>query len=165
MTHFGESTWSAVGKGIVSGVVAGAAATAVMSVVYRLLSRAVPPGEHEQADQMENAADAAGRALLERPLTPLERHLGGTAVHYAFGMTMGALYGGLVEIMPSVATGSGTAFGAAVMTVADEVAVPALALSPPPAQQHPSSHAQSLVGHLVYGATTELLRREIRNRL
>jgi uncharacterized membrane protein YagU involved in acid resistance len=162
------TTWTAVGKGVLSGLVAGAAATAVMSMTYRALSRAVPVaaiGEQEQADRMENAAEVAGRAVLERPLTPVERYLGGTAVHYAFGMSMGALYGGLAELLPAVTVGSGTAFGAAVMAVADEVAVPALELSPAPAEPHPSTHAQSLVGHLVYGATTELLRRAVRDRL
>src|SRR5215831_9326800 len=54
---------------------------------------------------------------------------------------------------------------AAVWLIADEIIVPALGLSKPPTKYPLSTHASSIASHLVYGMTTEIVRREIRRAL
>jgi putative membrane protein len=56
---------------------------------------------------------------------------------------------------------AGIPFGAAVWLVADEVGVPAAGLANGPAEYPLSTHASALAAHVVYGATTELVRRNL----
>ena len=87
---------------------------------------------------------------------------GGPIVHYTFGALMGGLYGVLAEYSPLVHSGFGTTFGSLLFAGADLVAVPALNLSGSPKDAPASSYATPLAAHLVYGATTELVRRIVR---
>ena len=89
----------------------------------------------------------------------------GTAVHYAFGISMGALYGVGAEFVPMITAGRGVPFGISVWLGADEGVVPALGLSKSPKEYPLSVHAYSLASHAVYGLTTELVRRAIRKAL
>ncbi len=66
---------------------------------------------------------------------------GGPPVRYAFGVLSGGLYGGLAEYSTAVTSGFGTTYGSVV------------------------SSASPFAGHLVYGATTELVRRMVRRLL
>ena len=54
---------------------------------------------------------------------------------------------------------AGIPFGAALWLAADEIGVPAAGLAKGPAEYPVSKHASALAAHLVYGATTELVRR------
>jgi len=56
-------------------------------------------------------------------------------------------------------------FGAAVWAIADEGIVPAAGLSKSPTEYPLSIHAYALASHLVYGLTTELVRRTVRKAL
>jgi putative membrane protein len=78
---------------------------------------------------------------------------------------MGGVYGGLGEYSSLARSGFGTTFGSVLFTGADLVAVPALSLSGAPTDSPASSYATPLAAHLVYGATTELVRRIIRRIL
>jgi putative membrane protein len=71
----------------------------------------------------------------------------------------------MTEMWPHVATGRGTLFGTLLWAGADEAALPALGLTAPPARYPMSTHARSLTTHLVYGLTTDTLRRLIRRAL
>ncbi len=62
-------------------------------------------------------------------------------------------------------TAFGLSFGTAVWFGADEVEVPAFGLSKSPLACPPSTHASALASHLVYGATTDLVRRAVRSAL
>ena len=90
------------------------------------------------------------------------KQTGGPIVHYTFGALMGGLYGGLAEYVPAVRSGFGTTFGGLLFAGADLVAVPALNLSGSPVNAPASSFATPAAAHLVYGATTELVRRIVR---
>jgi uncharacterized membrane protein YagU involved in acid resistance len=125
-----------------------------------------PPEQHEQdrveaeaEDATMRAADGVSRSLFHRTLTKEEKKKAGPMVHYAFGSAMGALYGAAAEMFPDVTRGFGTGFGAALFAVADEIAVPAFGLSGKPTKAQFSSHLYGLASHLVYGATTEGVRR------
>lgn len=77
----------------------------------------------------------------------------------------GAMYGAMSELWPEAAVGAGLPFGAAVWLAADEIAVPALGLSKPATEYPLSKHAYALASHLVYGVTTEVVRRVVRQAL
>ena len=98
-------------------------------------------------------------------MTRREKEIAGPAVHYAFGATMGAMYGVLAEVAPAVSAGWGMPFGTALWLAADEVAVPALGLSKSPTEYPASTHASALASHLVYGLSVDLVRRVFRSAL
>lgn len=170
-------------RGVLAGAGAGLAASWVMNVFMagpgEKLHRAVRTDQEklderlqrmeqdENGEVTEDATIKAAEALVAtatggRHLSMEEKEKAGPAVHYGFGALMGALYGGLAEYSGTVKSGFGTAFGGALFAGADLVAVPAFKLSPPPSEWPASSLANPLAAHLVYGATTELVRRVLR---
>lgn len=108
------------------------------------------------ADALVNAATGGRHLSLD------QKEKAGPVIHYTFGALMGGLYGGLAEYTSLATTGFGTAFGSVLFSGADLIAVPALNLSESPTEQRPSALATPFAAHLVYGATTELVRRVIR---
>jgi uncharacterized membrane protein YagU involved in acid resistance len=98
-------------------------------------------------------------------LTKSEKKVAGPAVHYALGTSVGALYGAVAELAPEVSAGVGLPFGAAFWLVADETAVPLLGLSKAPTEYPLGTHVYALASHFVYGLTTEVVRRAVRNAL
>ncbi len=120
-------------------------------------------------DPDDNAAVRTGNAVselvLDHHLTKSEKETAGAFAHYAMGVTSGAIYGALAEVTPAATVAEGLPFGAAVWLVADEVVVPAAGLSRSPREYPPSIHAYAFASHLVYGLTTELVRRAVRRAL
>jgi putative membrane protein len=102
-----------------------------------------------------------GLKLAERE----KKETAGAVVHYAFGVATGGLYGAIAELKPATTAGAGLPFGAAVWLIADEIIVPTLGLSKPLTEYPPSTHAYSIASHLIYGLTTEIVRREVRRAL
>ena len=181
-----------VWKGLAAGVVGGLVASAVMNQFQALWSRLTVGEERshgaqsmqqgtprqgigrelqakgkdeEQDDAPERLANAISVDVFDHELTKHEKDVAGTAFHYAMGTTSGALYGALAEIIPEVKVGAGLPFGAAVWLTVDEGLIPASGLSKSPTEYPLSIHAYALASHLVYGLTTELVRRAVRNAL
>jgi hypothetical protein len=121
--------------------------------------------DEEQDDAAERLANAISVAVFDRELTRREKDVAGVAFHYAMGATSGALYGAVAEAVPEVDAGAGLPFGAAVWLIADEGIVPAVGLSKSPAEYPLSIHVYSFASHLVFGLTTELVRRAVRRAL
>jgi putative membrane protein len=128
-------------RGVLAGMAGGLAAAWVMNV---FMASAGPKPE-----QAENSV-------------PLED---GPIVHYTFGALTGGLYGGLAEYSDKVTSGFGTGFGGALFSTADFLAVPALNLRPSPGDQPASALATPFAAHIIYGATTEFVRRIVRGML
>lgn len=170
-------------RGVLAGVGAGLAASWVMNVFMagpgQKLHESLESDEEKRREQIQqrqqeasgepkedatmNAADALVKvATGGRHLSMEGRQKGGPVVHYGFGALVGGLYGGLAEYSDTVKTGCGTAFGGALFAGADLMAVPAFHLSAPVSEFPPSSLATPFAAHLIYGATTELLRRLLR---
>jgi hypothetical protein len=132
-------------------------------------AQSVQPDEEENKskEDQDNATVKAARAIskgiFNRDLKESENEMAGAAVHYAFGTATGGLYGAVAEVAPEVTAGAGLPFGVAFWAVADETAVPLLGLSKGPTEYPVSTHAYALASHLVYGFTTELVRRGLRN--
>jgi uncharacterized membrane protein YagU involved in acid resistance len=120
-------------------------------------------GEPPRSDRDPAEKVAAGvSALAGQTLTRQEEDYGGRVVHYAFGTSVGALYGCATEGAPWLAAGLGLPFGAAVWVAADLAAVPLLGLSKPPTEYPAWINRYALAAHLVYGLTTEGARRCLR---
>jgi len=119
----------------------------------------------EQDDATVEVAKVISDNVLDHQLQESEKKAAGAAVHYAFGVASGGLYGALAEVVPQVTTAAGLPFGAAFWLIADEVSVPLLGLSKGPTEYPLSTHIYSLASHLVYGVSTELSRRAVRQIL
>lgn len=119
----------------------------------------------EQDDATVEVAKIVSRDVLGHELQESEKKPAGAAVHYAFGTASGALYGALAEVSPQLTTAAGIPFGAAFWLIADEVTVPLLGLSKGPTEYPASTHAYALASHIVYGVTTEMSRRALRQVL
>lgn len=121
--------------------------------------------KEDQDDATVKAAKAVSEGVFGHKLKDSEKKPAGAIVHYAFGSATGGLYGAVAEIAPEVTTGLGLPFGAAFWAVADEGVVPLLGLSKGPTEYPVSTHVYALASHLVYGLTTEVTRRAVRNIL
>jgi uncharacterized membrane protein YagU involved in acid resistance len=165
-------------RGILAGVAGGLVASWVMNefsaTLGEKLSKAVEsPEEQQQLKQQSDGEDATMKAADKitetvtggRHLTHEQREVGGPIVHYSMGAVMGGLYGALAEYSAAARSGFGTTFGGLLFASADLFGVPAAKLGPWPNQYPISSLANPLATHLVYGATTELVRRLVREVL
>lgn len=165
-------------RGVIAGAAGGLAASWVMNVFLAGSSKAQDalkdPAEKEQEkaqqasagdDSTQKVADAVSHAVTGNHLSKEEKKTGGPLVHYLFGSIMGGVYGAVAEYSQSSRIGAGTVFGTALFLGADEIMVPALGLSKPPTQEPASSQVNHWAGHLVYGATVELVRRGLRRIL
>lgn len=117
--------------------------------------------DERQPPTMHAAAALVHRLFLYVP-TDSEKQRVGQALHYTFGTATSALYGSLAEAFPVLTTAAGIPFGMVVWLLADEIAVPILGLSKPPAQQKRSTHLYAFTAHCLYGLTTECTRRFVR---
>ena len=116
-------------------------------------------------DAPERLANAVSVGLTGRELTKEEKDLGGTAFHYAFGASMGAVYGAAADVLPAVTVGAGVPYGALIWLGADEGVVPLIGLSKTPEKYPASVHASALAAHLVYGLSLEMTRKAVRKLL
>ncbi len=157
-------------KGAVAGLVGGLIASFVMSEFQTLLSalseeEKKPKKKKEDEPANVKTAEAISENVFDHKLKKSEKEAAGEAVHYAMGATSGLIYGIAAEIAPVTTAGLGLPFGAAVWLVADDIVVPALGLSKPATKYPLSTNAYALSSHLVYGLTTDLVRRGVRNLL
>jgi putative membrane protein len=163
-------------RGILAGMAGGLAATWVMNQFMagpgQKLQHAVQSDEEnreQQAHSSEPREGATMKAVVAIVHTTTGNHLsraeeenGGPIVHYAFGALAGGFYGALAEYSSTVTSGFGTSFGGTLFRTADSLAVPALNLAP---SQPASAQASPFAAHIVYGATTEFVRRILRSLL
>jgi hypothetical protein len=119
-------------------------------------------GSVEEDATMKVAEDVAHTVSGGQHLSHEERKKAGPVVHYVFGGLLGGLYGALAECSTWTSVGFGTVFGAVLFAAADLSAVPALGYGPSVTEQPVKMQATPLAAHLVYGATTDLVRRAIR---
>lgn len=122
------------------------------------------PVEEQRDDATVKAARVVSKEVFGRQLREDEKEAAGTAVHYAFGIASGGIYGAMAEVVPEITTGAGLPFGVAFWVLADEIVTPQLGLSKGPTEYPLSTHVYSLASHLVYGLTAETVRRTVRGQ-
>jgi putative membrane protein len=181
-----------VWKGLAAGTVGGLVAAVVMNQFQALWSRLAEGRERshgaqsmqqgspqtgvgrelqergsdkEQDDAAMRLANAISLGVFEHQLTQNEKTAAGTAIHYAFGITTGGMYGVAAEFSPNITAGAGLPFGSFIWLTTDEGIVPALGLSKSPSEYPLSIHAYAFASHLVYGLTAEMVRRALRRAL
>lgn len=162
-------------KGLVAGVAGGLLASFVMEQFQFAWSKAAEALERSSKERKRRGrkpepatvkvAQSISKSVLGKSMSQSQKKYAGEAVHYAMGAMSGAIYGAATEALPLTTAGDGLAFGAAVWLLADEVTVPALGFSKSPTEFPLSTHVYALVSHLVYGWTTEMVRRAIRKVL
>jgi len=153
-----ESAWTGMAAGLIGGLL-GSVAIGKFDGWWaeKTKSRMIEKG----TESIVNAAQAISENVLQHPLTEEEKPKAGSAVHYAFGGAMGALYGAVTAMEPRLAAGFGAPFGASVFTGASAIAVPALGLGEPITKSRLSDAVGEMLGHAVYGVVTDLTRRGV----
>jgi hypothetical protein len=161
-------------RGLRHGAIAGAVGLVAMQLAQRSTRRFVkelPPKPTDvflsertmsplgpQHRPGEGPTDALGRIAYERvvgkpPSARVKKALS-WGVHIGYGLLAASLFGAVRAGHHRRAFRDGLVFGAALWLVGDELVVPLLGLQDKPTAYHPTRHAQSLVGHLGFGAAT-----------
>jgi putative membrane protein len=156
-----------VTRGLICGALGGLIGAYTMNQFQAGLSKLSGPkaeSNNQQSgdDATVKVASAISKSTTGHDLAPDEKEVAGPAVHYAFGATMGALYGALTEMSPKFAMGWGAPFATALWFGADELALPALGLTKAPSAYPMSTHTSALASHLVYGLSVDAVRRGVR---
>jgi len=158
---------------VIGGLVGGLIASFAMERFQRALGGVshdlggAPGGGGQQYRQPQSepatyvAADAISRATNGHDVPESQQPAAGAAVHYAFGGAVGAIYGAAAARTPDITSWSGMPFGATMWLIADEIGMPAAGLARRPSAYPLKDHATGLTSHLLYGATTEAVRRVI----
>jgi uncharacterized membrane protein YagU involved in acid resistance len=183
----GESEAMRLCKGASAGTLGGLAGSWTMNLFQTLLGKISAkksepdqqteqdesPGDNRPARSQSQGNEPATAVLAEKVservlhhrLTEEEKKIAEPAVHYGYGMLVGALYGALAEEVPVATACYGTLYSSALWLLGDEMAVPMLKLSKPPTQYPPKTHLSAFASHLVYGLTAESVRRMVRAAL
>lgn len=160
-----------VAKNVVAGVIGGLVAAWTMEHFQRALERVSEQmggasgggGQQHRKAQSEpatyEAADAIAETFTGAEVPRQYKPIAGSLVHYAFGGAVGAIYGAAAARTPDVTAWAGLPFGATIWLIADEMGVPFAGLSKAPSEYPLPSHVSAFATHLVYGATTECVRR------
>jgi putative membrane protein len=172
-----------VGRGTVAGALGGLVASWMMNQYQSIESRPVNVRKEELRLQYASAntvraatktedskgdaptvklAEQVSREMFDHPLTSNQKKMAGPVVHYGYGALVGALYGGLSELIPSISTGLGIPYATLLWLFGSETAVPALGLSKVPVDVPTEKHASDLSRHFVYGVTLDISRRILR---
>ena len=153
----GRYTSGGIGRDVLAGAVAGGAAVWLISKMDWSLHHAgkAVAGQSAVADPAHKAAaraaDAAGVKISDQ-----QKNVAAHTVHYGVGIGIGALYGLLRGMAPSVTTGRGSLFGMATFILGDEIGAPALGLAKGPLEYAARDHAKSALSHIVFGIFTDL---------
>ena len=177
-----------VANGVIAGAIAGAFAAWVMNRYQAADAAMKSPGTEPATDAQAAAAQSGGsshsasevadgsgdnatvqvaqqlsRNLLGTELKEGQKESAGTAVQYGYGAAMGALYGGLTELVPTVGMGLGIPYATCLWLFGDEIATAALGIGKKPTETAPAEHATAFASHLVYGVTLDVSRRVLRH--
>jgi len=125
-------------------------------------ARALGNASNDATARVANAATTAVGMPIENPRA---KQVAGELVHLCFGAANGAIYGAAVAAKPRLRVAAGVPFGIAVWALADERIVPALGLSRPTAETSAALRAYSFTSHVIYGATTEIVRSVLTERM
>jgi hypothetical protein len=146
--------------GVALGLAAGAAATGVMTAYQEAVSRARGKSQlREQAKEPRTWAEAPAPAqlakrvsegLFSRRVTKKQAPAVTAAMHWAYGTSLGALFGLVQSRARPPAALHGLAFGTAVWAWA-YLMLPALKIYEPIWRYPPKTLAVDLSHHLVYG--------------
>ena len=157
-----------LGRGVLAGMLGGLVGSLVLKaaiVGVRALKKEPGGTKLDQRGPSHQVADLVVRKVTGHELSAQGRVVGGEIVHYAFGMVVGGIYGGLGELYPWVLAGKGLLFGTGVFLAADESSMPMLGLVKKPWEETTPEQAEHWAMHLAYGVATDLARKVVRGLL
>ncbi len=152
--EMGRYTTGGVGRDVIAGAIAGGAAVWLISKMDWSLSHSGRAGGAATIPAHAAAAKAADAAGLD--IDDTQKSVAGHTVHYGVGIGVGALYGLLRGMAPSVTTGRGSLYGVATFILGDEIGAPAMGLAKGPLDYSARDHARSALAHVVFGLLTDL---------
>ncbi len=144
-------------KGMLAGLIGGLVATAVKAVAEKIY----PPRTHGEPDPPAVLAEK----IAGHPLRGTEKKVAVEAIHWGFGALTGVAYGALAEYYPAATAKDGASFGLALAALTHETALPAMGLAAAPEEQTTREHTSEMATHVVYGMTTEMVRRFVRKSM
>jgi putative membrane protein len=165
--------------GAAAGAVGGLAGSGAIVMFNHLIGRSENgerPHQHRRNAASPNETDAtisdepasmqvaslASERITGAPLGERGKQIGGSLIHYLFGASVGAVYGAAAEFQRGATANGGLPFGTAVWIAADELGLPLVGLARAPTEYPPARHLAAFASHLVFGATTEAVRRGLR---
>jgi hypothetical protein len=152
-------------RGAAAGVAAGLVAAAAMDMFQRGVAKKLRDSDNSGESATTRAADAVSEAATGEPVSKPRKATAGQAVHYGFGVLLGAGYGVLAEYWPRATIAAGAPFGLAAAALIDETAMPIAGLGDAPWKAPASTHAYSAASDLVFGTVAETTRRLARSVL
>jgi uncharacterized membrane protein YagU involved in acid resistance len=158
---------TSLGSRIVAALVAGGVATYLMdtagSAIYAKQTQALKDRETEVEPKSaltvlsERILEQLGRERTEDDVKSLT-----LVIHWAYGIGNGLVYAAADARLPSVSAMFGIPVALVLFTI-DELALPALDLTPWPEQFPFGTHVRSFASHLVYGACLAVTYRGLTN--
>jgi uncharacterized membrane protein YagU involved in acid resistance len=137
---------------LVSGALAGLAATVPMTGVMEVLHRRLPPQERYPLPPREISDKVMEEAGIDNHLDEQERKNLALLSHFAYGATVGALYGPLSRVSPLPPVLSGVAYGLCVWAGSYLGLLPALGILRPATEHPPRRTALMIAAHVVWGS-------------
>ncbi len=148
-------------KVVIAGAVAGIVATGVKTVWEKGF-----PARAESTDSPPLIlADRAKQAAGEGKLTKQEKPPVETTIHWSFGISTCIFYSLLAEKYPNARIGYGLLFGVALYAATHGSVLPAVDTEPWFFNNKPEYALSEFGSHLAFGASAEITRRFISDRL
>ena len=147
-------------KGLLAGVAGGLVGSAAKVAAERLF----PPRTQGQPEPPALVVERVARAAGTQP-SPATKRAGAQGIHWGFGTMLGGAYGVAAELSPRVTSWRGSVFGLTVNRFAHQGLLPGLDLVEPVPEQPAQERVSEWVSHVIYGVTTDLVRRAVRKRL
>lgn len=148
---------------LAKGALAGAAGVWALDRVTWFMWNRQDPDTLEQEKEVRPEGQDPAHVVANRISGALGIHLRsdqpnapGLAVHYAIGVVPGAIYNALRK-RSSETEGSGLLVGLGLFLVQDELLNPILGISGGPTEYPWQTHVRGLIGHAVYGVTTDVV--------
>ncbi len=147
-------------KGLLAGLAGGLVGSAAKVVAEKL----VPPRTEGQTPPPRLLVERVDAATAT-PIPEAAKKAAEQGIHWGFGTLAGGVYGVAAELSPRVTSWRGSVFGLTLNRVAHEGLLPRMDLVEPVPQQPAQERVSEWVTHVVYGVTTDLVRRAVRKRL
>ncbi len=151
---------ASLAKGFLAGLAGGLAGTVAKVIGEKLMP---PRTQGQTPPPLLVVARTAAAADVD--VSTAEKKAAAEALHWTFGTLTGGVYGAVVEYQPQATSWQGGAFGLTLNRLAHEGVLPRAGLVEPVPEQPAQERVSEWVTHVMYGVTTELVRRAVRKRL
>ena len=141
-------------KGLIAGCIGGLAGTLAKTFAERMFAPQPPAGQLAEPVACPAAEPSAADALAPATTAAAD------GIRWGFGAAVGAAYGAVAEYFPAATAKEGASLGIALGVLTRQTALPTFGLS-----TKPSDPAGDVTPLVVYGLTTEFVRKWVRKAL